>query len=124
MLYRSLKIKKIYNCTITAFLGEEYLQAVEVTNQETKEKSIMKTDGVFIAIGQKPNTEFLKNKVELSDWGYVVKKKNNSTVTSVEGIFAAGDVADPFYQKAIVAAADDCKAAPDAKKYLSKMLLE
>lgn len=76
--------------------------------------------GIFIAIGHKPNTEIFEGQIDMQD-GYITVnngKKENVTATSVPGIFAAGDVADPFYQQAITAAGSGCMAAKDAKKYL------
>ncbi|MFC1842179.1 thioredoxin-disulfide reductase [Candidatus Dependentiae bacterium] len=116
--------KIIYNSTIAKFIGNgEHLQQIEIENQETKEKMIIQADGVFIAIGQSPNTGFLKGKVELSDYGYVVIKGHKEhTKTSIEGVFAAGDVADPFYRQAITSSAMGCMAALDAERYLAKIL--
>jgi len=116
-------IKIIYNNTITAFRGDgNHLTEVEITDQKTKEKKTMQADGVFISIGLKPNTVFLQGKVDLSDYGYLqIKGHKNHTKTSVEGIFAAGDVADPFYRQAITSSAMGCMAAMDVEKYLSEI---
>lgn len=112
----------IYNSTVTAFKGDgQKLQEVEITNQNTQEKTIMQADGAFIAIGLKPNTDFIKNKVDLSDYGYVmIKGHKNHTKTSVEGMFAAGDIADPYYKQAITSSAAGCMAAIDVERYLNK----
>ena len=117
-------IRKIYNHTITKFMGDgTHVQQVEITNQNTQEKTILDADGVFIAIGQKPNTDFIKNKIELSDYGHIVMKGHkNHTQTSVEGIFTAGDVADPFYRQAITSSGTGCMAALDAERYLAQIL--
>ena len=117
-------IKIIYNSTITKFMGDgRHLQEVEITNQQTQEKTKIKTDGTFISIGLIPNTSFVKGKIELTDYGYaIIKGYKEHTKTSVEGIFAAGDVADPFYKQAITSSAAGCMAALDAERYLAKIL--
>ena len=74
-------------------------------------------DGFFLAIGHTPNTRIFKNFIEMDEVGYI-KTKNGSTKTNIEGIFAAGDVADPVYRQAITSAGSGCKAAIDAEKYL------
>ena len=80
--------------------------------------------GVFIAIGHNPNTEILDNQIQLDDSNYIVLDKSNnrfSTQTSVDGIFAAGDVADPIYRQAVTSAGSGCMAALDAEKYLDNL---
>jgi len=116
-------IKIIYNSTITEFRGNgDHLQEVEITNQNTKEKQILPAHGAFIAIGHIPNTSFLKGKIDLSDYGYaIIQGHKNHTQTSVPGIFAAGDVADPLYRQAITSAGMGCMAALDAERYLSTL---
>ena len=85
-------------------------------DDSTKELTV---HGVFIAIGHKPNTDFVKGQLELDDTGYVITK-GKTTATSVAGVFAAGDVADPVYRQAITSAGEGCKAALDAERFLSQ----
>jgi len=74
--------------------------------------------GVFIAIGHTPNTGFVGDQLDKDDAGYL-KVQGRSTMTSVEGVFAAGDVADPVYRQAVTSAGEGCKAALDAERWLS-----
>ena len=86
------------------------------TDDSTKELTV---HGVFIAIGHKPNTNFVKGQLEMDDTGYLITK-GKTTATSIAGVFAAGDVADPVYRQAITSAGEGCKAALDAERFLSQ----
>lgn len=90
---------------------------LRVRNNETGAEEVIETDGLFVAIGHKPNTDFLRGKVELNEHGYVIVKPG-TTETSVPGIFAAGDVQDMKYRQAITAAGSGCQAALDCEKFL------
>ncbi len=119
-------IKIIYNSTIAEILGNgDKITELIVENQKTNEKRNLKADGLFISIGLVPNTEFLKKKIDLDDWGYIKiwhHQKLGHTSTSVRGIFAAGDVFDYMYKQAITAAGMGCMAALDAERYLNNNL--
>lgn len=113
------KINIIYNSTVSAILGDEnHVKQVELTNQNSSQTSILETDGVFISIGLNPNTAIFKNQIELNNYGYIILKDH--TQTSINGIFAAGDVADYRYRQAITSAGTGCAAALDAEKYLKE----
>ena len=118
------KIKVIYSSTVTEFRGNEnHLQEVVITNQNTKEQTTIPAQGAFVSIGLSPNTQFLKGKIELDDWGYIKigqNKKLGSTSCSVDGIFAAGDAHDFKYKQAITAAGFGCMAALDAERFLQQ----
>ncbi|EJW18993.1 thioredoxin-disulfide reductase [Paenibacillus alvei] len=90
---------------------------LKVKNNETGEEEVLETDGLFVAIGHKPNTDFLKGHIDLDEQGYVIVKPG-STETSVPGVFAAGDVHDTKYRQAITAAGSGCQAALDCEKFL------
>ena len=98
--------------------GDTGVTGVTLQDTRTGEKSAFPTQGVFVAIGHSPNTAIFKGQLELNDVGYV-KVKSPSTYTSVEGVFAAGDVADPTYRQAVSAAGEGCKAAIDAERWLA-----
>ncbi len=111
------KIEFIWDSVVTKFLGDEELNSVEILNNKENKKSIMEIDGVFIAIGHDPATELFRGQVDMDDNGYIITKPD-STQTSKEGVFAAGDVKDKIYRQAITAAGMGCMAALEAEKYL------
>ena len=98
--------------------GESAVTGVTLEDTRTGEKSTFSTQGVFIAIGHSPNTAIFQGKLAMNEVGYI-KVKHPSTYTSVEGVFAAGDVADPTYRQAVSAAGEGCKAAIDAERWLA-----
>lgn len=112
-------VEFLLNSEIIEFIGEQKLEKVKIKNTKTEEVSEMEIAGVFVAIGHKPNTEFLKGQVELDKQGYIVVK--DETKTSVEGIFVAGDVADHKYRQAVTAAGAGCKAVFDVEEYLENL---
>ena len=102
---------------ITNELGK--VSGIELRNNETNETEVINTDGIFVAIGHKPNTDFLNGKIELDSSGYIITK-GKSSKTNIPGVFAAGDVQDNKYQQAITAAGSGAIAALDAKEYLNE----
>jgi thioredoxin reductase (NADPH) len=122
MLERARKHPKIawkVNATVEEIQGGEGgVTSVTLQDTRTGERSQFATQGVFIAIGHFPNTAIFRGKLEMNEVGYV-KVKHPTTYTSVEGVFAAGDVADPTYRQAVSAAGEGCKAAIDAERWLA-----
>jgi thioredoxin reductase (NADPH) len=113
------KIKFVWNAEVAEVLGDEGKRVTGVKLRDTKSGAIteMPIDGVFVAIGHKPNTDFLAGQLETDAKGYV-KVKPGSSYTSIEGVFAAGDVHDSVYRQAVTAAGTGCMAAIDAERWL------
>lgn len=116
------KIKFLTNKVIKEVLGVEEGGKKRMTGvllEDTKDHSVtqLDADGLFIAIGHKPNTELFKNYLEMDETGYLIVQPG-STYTNIEGVFAAGDVADKKYRQAITAAGTGCMAALDAERWL------
>lgn len=92
-----------------------------IINNQTQEKSTVDVEGIFIAIGHKPNTDVFVGQVDVDENGYIITEKG-STRTNLPGVFAAGDVQDHIYRQAITAAGSGCMAAMDAEKYLAELV--
>jgi len=112
------KITFMWNTQTKELIGTDKLEAVRVINNKTQEESDVPADGFFVAIGHKPNTDFLASQIELDEKGYI-KNQPDTSKTSVEGVFACGDVIDPWYRQAITSAGTGCIAALDAERYLA-----
>ncbi len=112
------KIEVIWNSTLEEVKGSDVVEKVVLKNIKTNKTEEKEAGGVFFAIGHAPNTAFLQGEVELDEKGYI-KVKQGSTYTSVEGVFAAGDVQDAKYRQAITAAGSGCMAALDAERWLA-----
>ena len=116
-------IEILYNTNTVGLFGEQFVEGAHLVQFKGTDKEQMldiDIDGFFLAIGHKPNTDFLKGQVALDEQGYIALC-GITTETSVKGVFAAGDVADPHYRQAIVAAGSGCRAALDAKSYLDAL---
>jgi thioredoxin reductase (NADPH) len=111
------RITIIYESTVTQIDGENnHVKRVVITNVKTGAQQVLAADGVFVAIGLRPNTTLFKGQLELNDYGYILLK--GGTHTSISGVFAAGDVTDDRYRQAVTSAGTGCAAALDAEKYL------
>ena len=122
-LFNHPKIEIIWDTELQEVLGTENplsVTGVKIKNTKTGNVSEMPTDGVFIAIGHKPNTSIFKGQLEMDSEGYIITKPG-TTRTNVMGIFAAGDVQDKLYRQAITAAGTGCMSALDAEKLLAEV---
>jgi thioredoxin reductase (NADPH) len=110
------KISIEWNTQVTDVLGEDKIEGLELTDTVTGEKREMAVEGLFIAIGHKPNTDVFKAYLDIDDKGYLGIVEH--TYSNVEGVFVAGDVHDHRYRQAVTAAGDGCRAAIDAERWL------
>lgn len=114
--YNNAKISFAWNSEVTEVLGEEKVSGLALRDTLTGERRILDVTGVFIAIGHVPNTALVSEQAELHDNGYV--RTGGGSFTSIEGLFAAGDVQDHVYRQAITSAGSGCVAAIDAERWL------
>jgi thioredoxin reductase (NADPH) len=112
------KIEFIWNNVVADIKGNNKISTVLVKDINTGKERTIETGGLFVAIGHEPNTAIFRGQLELDDKGYIVLKQH--TKTSVEGVFAAGDVHDHRYRQAVTAAGFGCMAAIDVEKWLSE----
>jgi thioredoxin reductase (NADPH) len=113
------KIEFAWNSQVDEILGDEFVTGVRLRDTKTGELREVPAEAVFLAIGHQPNTGFLGGSLELDDVGYV-KVEAGTSRTSVEGVFACGDVMDPVYRQAVTAAGSGCMAAIDAERWLAE----
>ena len=113
------KVEIIWNAVVVDVLGKDFVEGVRLRNVKTGEEWDLPCRGLFLAIGHTPNTELFKDFLELDEKGYIRLPSPPSTRTSREGVFAAGDVADPIYRQAVTAAGTGCAAALDAERWLA-----
>ena len=118
------KISVMWNSEIVEMYGDpkdKGLESVDIRNLQSGEVVRHNTDGVFMAIGHKPNSDIFKDQLSLNESGYIITEAD-STVTSVKGVFAAGDIQDFTYKQAITAAGSGCMAAIEAERFLEGTL--
>ena len=112
------RITFLTETVVQDILGEEGVEGIRVRNAKTGEEREIEVDGFFAAIGHAPATDLFKDQVEMDEAGYILQKEH--TMTSVPGVFAAGDVSDKRYRQAVTAAGDGCRAAIDAERWLEE----
>ena len=118
-VFANEKIEIMWHTEVKEILGtkEEGVTGVKIYNNETKEESKFPTQGVFIAIGHKPNTELFKGVLDMDETGYLITE-GRSMKTNIPGVFACGDAQDSYYRQAVTAAGTGCMAAIDAERFL------
>jgi len=119
------KIEFIWNTDVTAIIGthEQGVTGVDLRNVETDADSVLNCEGVFVAIGHKPNTDLFKGQIEMDAVGYIITN-GHSTGTNIPGVFACGDVQDSVYRQAVTAAGTGCMAAIDAERFMDHLPIE
>jgi thioredoxin reductase (NADPH) len=110
------KVNFIWDTVVTEVIGSDKLEAVKLKNVKTGAETVFETDGLFIFIGHTPNTQMFQGKLEMSDLGYIVV--NDKMETSVPGVYAAGEVADPHFRQVVTSAGMGAAAAIQATRYL------
>ncbi len=113
------KIEFVWNAVVDEVLGDDFVTGVRVRDVHSDETRELPVEALFVAIGHQPNTELFRGQLELDPVGYV-KVEPGTTRTSVEGVFASGDAADPTYRQAVTAAGTGCMAAIDAERWLAE----
>lgn len=113
------KIEFKWNSTVTDVMGDKIITGVRLQDTISKEETDLDCGGLFIAIGHTPNTSFLGDNLELDEKGFIGTRQSWRTATSTEGVFAAGDVMDPYYKQAVTAAGSGCMAALEAERWLT-----
>lgn len=118
-VFKTKNIKVYWNTETDQVLGEKEVEGVRVLNNKTGKKTDIPIYGFFVAIGHKPNSDFVKGYLDTDAAGYVITKPG-STKTNIEGVFACGDLQDSIYRQAVTAAGTGCMAALDAERFISE----
>jgi thioredoxin reductase (NADPH) len=117
--FKNPKISFIWDADVTEILGEDEVTGLRLRDVKTGEEGIVPVQGLFLAIGHKPNTDLFKGVIEMDRAGYIVPTEY--TMTNIPGVFAAGDVTDHRYRQAVTAAGDGCRAAIDLERWLESL---
>jgi thioredoxin reductase (NADPH) len=117
--FKNPKISFIWNSDVTEVLGEDEVTGLRLRDVKSGEEGIVPVQGLFLAIGHKPNTDLFKGVIEMDRAGYIVPTEY--TMTNIPGVFAAGDVTDHRYRQAVTAAGDGCRAAIDLERWLESL---
>ena len=118
-LFSKKNINIIWNNEVSEILGDENgVNALKLISTKQNKTEIIKVNGVFIAIGHSPSTKPFKDVLEMDNEGYIIAQKPGTTITNLDGVFAAGDCVDKIYRQAVTAAGMGCMAALDAEKWI------
>ncbi len=119
------KIEVLWNTGVKEIIGtkESGVDSIRIFNTDTNEESVLPTQGVFIAIGHKPNTDLFKGVLDMDDVGYLITE-GKTMRTNIDGVFACGDAQDSYYRQAVTAAGTGCMAAIDAERFLAEHSIE
>lgn len=112
------RIRFVWNSVVTEILGDDKVTGVRLRNVKTGEEQVLPADGVFIYIGMNPNTDLFRGQLELDENGYIITDKRQRT--NIPGVYAAGDVQDPWFRQSVIAAATGAAAAMDAERFLAE----
>lgn len=115
--FANAKIRFIWDSVVSEVLGDRKVEGLRLTNLKTGQDEVLPVTGVFVAIGHAPNSELVKGQVELDELGYV-QTLDGTSATSLDGVFAAGDLQDHRYRQAVTAAGSGCMAAIDVERWL------
>ncbi len=113
------KIHFVWNRVVTEVLGDTKVEGLKLRDVRTSEEEVLPVTGLFVAIGHVPNTDIVRDQLALDELGYVLTAPG-TTATTVDGVFAAGDVADHRYRQAVTAAGSGCMSAIDAERWLEE----
>jgi thioredoxin reductase (NADPH) len=116
------KIRFVLSSKVVDILGEDAVTGISLRHTKTGEEQTLPVQGVFLAVGHHPNTDLFQGVLQLDQEGYLLPTAR--TMTTIAGVFAAGDVADPYYRQAITAAADGSRAAMDVRRWLERQEAE
>jgi thioredoxin reductase (NADPH) len=114
--FKNPKISFIWDTDVIEVLGDDAMTGLRLRNVKTGEESVLPVQGLFLAIGHKPNTDLFRDVIDMDKAGYIVPVEH--TMTNIPGVFAAGDVTDHRYRQAVTAAGDGCRAAIDLERWL------
>ena len=118
-LFSKKNINILWNNEVSEILGDEDgVNALKLISTKQNKTEVIKVDGVFIAIGHSPSTKPFKDVLEMDNEGYIIAQKPGTTITNLDGVFAAGDCVDKIYRQAVTAAGMGCMAALDAEKWI------
>ena len=118
-LFSKKNIDIVWNNVVSEILGDENgVSSLKLTSTKENKSEVIKVEGVFIAIGHSPSTKPFKDVLEMDNEGYIIAQKPGTTITNIDGVFAAGDCVDKVYRQAVTAAGMGCMAALDAEKWI------